>query len=325
MNSSFLSTDEKRAALTRVLQSRSLGRAEQLRTLLRYVCDAEFDGKAHELNEYALGVFAFGRPPDYSPAEDSCVRSRAHELRHRLNTYYESEAPSDPVRIHIAKGGYVPRFIRTTTDSQPPSSREDDEIRRFWAPFMRPEEPLVFVLDGACADIGAVHAGLLLGRMLGARGCNVVLKAADTLSENDLCNNNVVFLGTATPHPLTRKLLEKRAFVTDEFGVIHNVVPRANEQERYENACTDGSGEKYALITKVRGPRAGRHVLMLGGCQAELWALAEAVTNPLHIVRLRELLTDDESKLPNEFELVIEATLQDNVPTAIRCVAHRVL
>src|SRR5688572_839930 len=90
---------EKRAALDRVLQSRALGRSEQLRALLRFVCEAEFAGRAHDLNEYTLGVSVLRRPSGYSPSEDSCVRSRAYELRSRLRAYYEDEAPEDPLRI----------------------------------------------------------------------------------------------------------------------------------------------------------------------------------------------------------------------------------
>src|SRR5215471_6005172 len=87
MVSDLISTDEKRQALDRVLASRTFGRSDQLRSFLRYICEAEFEGRAQGLNEYVLGVSVLGRPPDYSPAEDSCVRSRAYELRNKLKTY----------------------------------------------------------------------------------------------------------------------------------------------------------------------------------------------------------------------------------------------
>ncbi len=104
--------DEKRQALERVLASKAFSRSEQLRAFLRYVCEAEFEGRAQQLNEYALGVSVLGRPADYSPAEDSCVRTRAYELRSKLRSYYESEATDDPIQIEIDKGAYVPRFTR---------------------------------------------------------------------------------------------------------------------------------------------------------------------------------------------------------------------
>lgn len=86
MVSELISADEKRQALERVVASRTFSRSDQLRNFLRYICEAEFEGRARELNEYALGVSVLGRPADYSPTEDSCVRTRAYELRNKLKS-----------------------------------------------------------------------------------------------------------------------------------------------------------------------------------------------------------------------------------------------
>jgi hypothetical protein len=110
-----ISVEDKRQALERVLSSRTFGRSERLRAFLRYVCEAEFEGRAQQINEYALGVSVLGRSPEYSPAEDSSVRTRAYELRNKLRSYYESEASEDPIQIEIDKGAYVPRFARRDT------------------------------------------------------------------------------------------------------------------------------------------------------------------------------------------------------------------
>jgi hypothetical protein len=115
-----ISGEEKRQALARVLDSRTFVRSDQLRAFLRYVCEAELEGRAQQLNEYVLGVSVLGRPPTYSPAEDSCVRSRAYELRNKLATYYRSEAPDDPIQIQVDKGAYVPRFERRALPSESP-------------------------------------------------------------------------------------------------------------------------------------------------------------------------------------------------------------
>ncbi|HVZ87321.1 MAG TPA: hypothetical protein VHG72_10140 [Polyangia bacterium] len=119
-----VSDDEKRLALSRILQSRTFGRSDQLRAFLRYVCEAELAGRAHQLNEYALGVSVLGRPEGYSPAEDSSVRSRAYELRNKLKSYYSDEAPEEPIQITIDKGAYVPRFDRRAASE---SSRRSAE------------------------------------------------------------------------------------------------------------------------------------------------------------------------------------------------------
>src|SRR5215831_15766274 len=118
--------DEKRLALARVLDSRTFSRSDQLRAFLRYVCEAELEGRANQLNEYALGVSVLGRREGYSPAEDSSVRSRAYELRNKLKSYYQEEAPDDPIQIEIEKGAYVPRFQRREATPQPTPSHPDE-------------------------------------------------------------------------------------------------------------------------------------------------------------------------------------------------------
>ena len=106
-------TEEKRDALNEVLSSATLARTDRLKNLLRYLCEAEIEGRGSELNEYAIGVQALGQPAGYSPTENSAVRSRIHELRHRLDKFYSTESPAAPVRIQLLKGSYVPSFVRS--------------------------------------------------------------------------------------------------------------------------------------------------------------------------------------------------------------------
>ena len=75
-----IDSGQKRRALQEVLKSNTFVRTERLRSLLRFLCEAEIEGKESDLNEYAIGTGALGRPADFSPLEDSSVRSRAHEL-----------------------------------------------------------------------------------------------------------------------------------------------------------------------------------------------------------------------------------------------------
>lgn len=149
-----VSLREKRDALQRLLQSRALSRSEQLRAFLRYVCEADFEGKAEALNEYALGVNALGRPKSYSPAEDSCVRSRAYELRSKIASYYQHEAPDAPLRIDIPKGSYAPRFVRWAPGSSSARPAVADasglasaELSALWEPFLSNQAPLLIVFD----------------------------------------------------------------------------------------------------------------------------------------------------------------------------------
>ena len=105
-----LSSEEKKAALEAALASEAFARSEQLRSFLRFVCEMEMSGRAGEVTEYLIGVQALGRPPDFSPLGDSSVRTRAYELRQRLQRYYTVENPQAKVRIELPKGTYTPSF-----------------------------------------------------------------------------------------------------------------------------------------------------------------------------------------------------------------------
>ncbi len=116
--------DQTRIALEAILTSETFARSEQLRSFLRYVCEKTLDGHGRDINEYAVAVDALGRPADFSPAVDSSVRSRAYELRQKLQRYYESEQPDAPVRIELPKGSYTPRFVAWSGAEARPASAE---------------------------------------------------------------------------------------------------------------------------------------------------------------------------------------------------------
>jgi hypothetical protein len=102
--------EQKRAALDAVLQSETFARSDQLRNFLHYIGEMTLSGRGREISEYLIAVEALGRPADFSPADDSSVRSRAHELRRKILKYYESENREASILIDLPKGSYVLRF-----------------------------------------------------------------------------------------------------------------------------------------------------------------------------------------------------------------------
>jgi hypothetical protein len=58
---SEVSETEKREALERVVASGAFHRSDQLKALLRYVCERELAGSGDALDEYAVAVEALGR------------------------------------------------------------------------------------------------------------------------------------------------------------------------------------------------------------------------------------------------------------------------
>lgn len=96
--------------LDRVLCSRAFSYAQRLRTMLRFLVEQTLIGRSAELKETVIGHEVCGRPSSFDPKVDPIVRVDANRLRSRLQAYYESEGATDPVRIMLPKGAYVPVF-----------------------------------------------------------------------------------------------------------------------------------------------------------------------------------------------------------------------
>jgi len=105
-----LSYSEIWNALDRVRRSQTMRSCHRLIQLLTFVVDATLKGEAGHLKETTIGVFVFGRAPDYDPKADTIVRSQARRLRARLKQYYQSEGSLDPLLIEIPLGRYIPVF-----------------------------------------------------------------------------------------------------------------------------------------------------------------------------------------------------------------------
>lgn len=107
-----------REELSRVLAHPEFQATDKLRDFLRFVVDETLAGRADQLKGFTVATAVFGRTEDFDPAHDPIVRIQAGRLRRALERYYLVAGGSDPVRIDIPKGGYVPTFV-----VDPPSSR----------------------------------------------------------------------------------------------------------------------------------------------------------------------------------------------------------
>ncbi len=105
-----LTSSEIWSAVERVRNSRAMTGCHRLSQLLNFVVDATLKGESQHLKETTIGVYVFGRSPDYDPKVDTIVRSQAWRLRAKLRKYYSSEGANDPVIIDLPRGHYVPVF-----------------------------------------------------------------------------------------------------------------------------------------------------------------------------------------------------------------------
>lgn len=115
-------------ALERIAGSRTFSGTPRLVQFLRFICEEKLAGRAHELKEIVIGSKVYRRPPDYSPREDATVRVEARRLRQKLEAYYGSEGGSDPVRIQLPVGTYVPEFVSTGLTQEPESAAESRPV-----------------------------------------------------------------------------------------------------------------------------------------------------------------------------------------------------
>ncbi len=97
-----------RQQLERILSSPGFVRNPRMSSFLRWLVERHLEGRDDELKESLIALEVFGRRPDYDPRIDSIVRTEAARLRARLAEYYAGDGATDPLRIEVPKGRYVP-------------------------------------------------------------------------------------------------------------------------------------------------------------------------------------------------------------------------
>jgi hypothetical protein len=105
-----LDTDERWILVQRVISSRHLIKAPQLREILLYVSHRVLAEHAASISEHEIGCKVLGRRPDFNPNEDNIVRVQIRHLRKKLEEYFSAEGTHEPLILTIPKGGYLPHF-----------------------------------------------------------------------------------------------------------------------------------------------------------------------------------------------------------------------
>jgi hypothetical protein len=105
-----VSEEKVREELDRVLASHEFRASKRSQDFLRYITENTLRGRSDLLKERTIGIEVFGRSTSYEPSDDATVRVKAGEVRKRLGIYYSSEGASNPLRIELPSGTYVPEF-----------------------------------------------------------------------------------------------------------------------------------------------------------------------------------------------------------------------
>jgi len=97
--------------LAKLLSTPSIGGAERLSALLRFIVDETLSGRQAQLKEARIGLEVFRRKADaYDPSFDPIVRVQMGRLRAKLRAYYCGPGAADRIRIDVPVGSYVPTF-----------------------------------------------------------------------------------------------------------------------------------------------------------------------------------------------------------------------
>jgi len=145
------SVAQVRAALEELLGWPEIARSPQLAQFLRYIVEARLEGRESAVKAYSIAVDVFGRPADFDPQADPIVRVQARRLRTLLDQYYSGGHNSQPVRIRLPVGRYVPEFELVEVQ---PDSRTAQAAR-----VLEPAAPVAAVQHGA----HRFRSGLLIG------------------------------------------------------------------------------------------------------------------------------------------------------------------
>jgi TolB-like protein/Tfp pilus assembly protein PilF len=110
-----------RAQVERLLSAPSFTLSLRRGQLLRYLVERTLTG-GEGINEYAIGVDVFEKPPSFDPRIESIVRTEAGRLRQKLKEHYAKDGRQDRVLIEIPLRSYQPVFVFREPEAVPPAA-----------------------------------------------------------------------------------------------------------------------------------------------------------------------------------------------------------
>jgi hypothetical protein len=114
-----LRSDPRWMLVERILLTVPFQKSTNLHGLFTYLAELSILNRIDALTERQIGIAVFGKPADYSPAEDSAVRVHVRQLRLRIHEYFSQEGRSEALRVDIPKGSYALEFHEAESDIAP--------------------------------------------------------------------------------------------------------------------------------------------------------------------------------------------------------------
>ncbi|HLJ77220.1 MAG TPA: hypothetical protein VKT75_07395 [Acidobacteriaceae bacterium] len=117
--SSELHSDSRWRLIERILLTAPFQSSSNLHALLYFLAERSIQSSGDPPSERQIGIAVFGKPADYSPAEDSAVRVHVRQLRLRLHEYFAQEGRNETLRVEIPKRAYALEFHEATSEVGP--------------------------------------------------------------------------------------------------------------------------------------------------------------------------------------------------------------
>ena len=181
-----LHSDPRWRLAQRVVAGGHFSKSPLLSKFLLFVVAETLDGREREINEHQIGVQVFDRRSGYRTVEDNIVRNYARQLRRRLAEHFADEGSSEPMRIVIPLGGYIPTFVRVSED---PAATQARKLPLSVG--VRPEGSAPYTPVAAAPNPPGINRMLWVPIVLGVIAYSAVLISLTWLIANR----------TSTPHP----------------------------------------------------------------------------------------------------------------------------
>lgn len=117
-----LRSDARWKLIEKILLTGPFQKSANLHALLRYLAAHSIRNQSAYLTERQIGIAVFGKPGDYSPAEDSAVRVHVRQLRLRLHEFFALEGRNEELMVDIPKGSYALEFHPAHTEPKAPAT-----------------------------------------------------------------------------------------------------------------------------------------------------------------------------------------------------------
>ena len=183
--------------------------------------------------------------------------------------------------------------------------------------------------------VGEISAVFRLGKILTASPVNVSVTRSTQISQQQLADSNVIFVGSPRVYgDRLGGLPVQLEFVMNEQGV-RNLHPRSGEpatlEDQYRSiialeSSVPDNGEVYALVTHAPGPLGSGDIESFSANHSPgTLAAVEWFTQPNLAKILVSRLRKANGEIPRYFQVVLDVKFKDGVPTEVSYVMHREL